>query len=179
MRRLFFFSIFILLLAVGILFTYAAEPLIKGAVSPVPAGESFAWPETILRQTTGSEETLWLERLNELRARQGLPPVQEDVRLSELAQQHTLYMLLNAPYEGAWHGENPRSPGYSPEGQQAAESSNLVWVENAQLAAAEAITIWRDSPQHRALLLTPQLQKVGFALACDDHNCAAVLYVGP
>jgi uncharacterized protein YkwD len=179
MRRAFFFSIFILLFLFGILFTYAAEPMIAGVPTPGPGGQSFDWPETVVRQVTGTEDSLWLERLNDLRTRHGLASVQVADRLSGLARQHALYMLLNAPYEGAWHGENPRSPGYSPEGQQAAENSNLVWVENAQLGPAEAITIWQDSPEHRALLLTPQLQRVGFALACDEHNCAAVLYVGP
>lgn len=180
MRRALLFSIFILLLAGGVLFTFVAEPLV-GLIAPhLPTSDpSLVWPETVLRQTTGTEETLWLERLNELRNGQELAPVQVDERLSELARQHALYMLLNAPYEGAWHGENPHSPGYSPQGQQAAEHSNLAWVENAQLGAAEAITIWQDSPQHRERLLNPQLRQVGFALACDARNCAAALYLGP
>lgn len=177
MRTLIAILIVGLLLIAAALLTFIIGPLAEISIVEMPV----VTPASVSLEVVGSAEgitPLWLVRLNDLRAHAGLPPVVEDSARSTMAAQHVQYMLWNVLEEGFWHGETPGRPGYSAGGQQAAEQSNLAWVENMLLSPAEAVTIWQESPEHRERMLAPGLQQVGFALACNPRHCAAALYVG-
>jgi uncharacterized protein YkwD len=168
----------LLLLAAGgllaaILFTFWVAPLAESLLPPTPT-----FPPRLASPPV-EDDGAWLARLNDLRQDSDLAPVSEDPTRTALASLHVGYMLANVPAEGLWHGENPGSLSYTEEGDRAARSSNLAWVENGLLAPAEAIAIWEASPDHLQRMLAPALAQVGFALGCDSRNCAAVLYVGP
>lgn len=160
-------------LLAAVLFAYLVTPLAGSSLPPTPT-----FPPLPAGFSSESDHA-WLARLNALRQDSGLAQVSEDPLRSALAYLHVRYMLDNVPYEDLWHGETPGNPSYTEEGDRAARNSNLAWVEGGLLAPAEAIAIWEGSPDHRQRMLAPALAQVGFALGCDEHNCAAVLYVGP
>jgi uncharacterized protein YkwD len=172
--RLFFL---LLLAAVGlmaaVLLIFMITPLAKPSLPPALSSSPRA------TRSTAEDDQAWLKRLNDLRLGYGLAPVNEDPIRTELAALHVRYMLDNVPYEDLWHGETPGNPSFTEEGDRAARNSNLAWVAGGLMAPAEAIAIWEASPDHRQRMLAPALSQVGFALGCDAHNCAAVLYVGP
>ena len=118
----------------------------------------------------------WLERVNYYRQVAGLSPVVESQAYNADLAKHVAYMLFNVPTEGLWHGETPGRPGYTPEGNQAAKESNLLFGGRG-ITPAQAIDAWMGSIQHRYGILRPDLTTTGFGLGCDSQNCGAGLNV--
>lgn len=112
------------------------------------------------------------QRLNEIRASAGMPPVDFDADLSEGAQLHAQYLELNIqrprfdPYQVhaqffdySPHYELPDHPGYTDEGNEAGQHSSLAYSGTA----SEAIEAFLSSYHHRLPMLTPSLTAVGMA----------------
>jgi hypothetical protein len=158
--------------AVFILFAPLATPVHSQSDS-LPNGDA--------AQAQGAASSLqfsqhWLERVNYYRQVAGLAAVVESQAYNADLAKHVAYMLFNVPAEGLWHGETPGRPGYTPEGDRAAEESNLLFGGSG-ITPAQAIDAWMNSIQHRYGILRPDLTTTGFGLGCDSQNCGAGLNV--
>jgi uncharacterized protein YkwD len=145
----------------------------------------------------------WLRRVNYYRAMAKLAPIVEDPALSNGDRAHATYLVKNYPEEierkglGAeMHTEDPGKPGFSPEGLEAAKSSDMdVWfdpgrpanaidapgvadpdewsAERAPGSPAWSIDGWMSIPFHRLPMLNPRLTSAGFGIYCESGACAA------
>jgi hypothetical protein len=73
---------------------------------------------------------------------------------------HSRYTVKNDQLQ---HSENPGNPWYTPEGNAAAQSSNLFGSFNNLEDDQTAIAWWISGPFHAVGLLTPQLLETGFS----------------
>ncbi|HZC46495.1 MAG TPA: FHA domain-containing protein, partial [Candidatus Acidoferrum sp.] len=133
----------------------------------------------------------WLLRVNYYRAMVKLPLIVEDPTLSAGDRAHTMYIVKN--YHDAiehnglgseMHTENPGSPGFTHEGLEAAQSSDMdVWSNRGEPSAAPdgwgsstwSIDGWMSLPFHRMPILNPRLTSAGFGMYCEAGACAAGL----
>jgi hypothetical protein len=162
------------------------------AAAPVIAerepAESAAAVESPTPEAADNSSPAWLKHLNEFRASVGLMPVNSDSRLSDGDRKHATYILKNFATElqtgglgGEAHTEDPSRPFYTPEGAEAARTSNVGGRGSTRGTSPDpegwAIDGWMAGPFHRISLLSPLLHDVGFAAACDEHSCVALLNV--
>jgi uncharacterized protein YkwD len=142
----------------------------------------------------------WLRRINYYRALAKLPPVTEDQKLSDGDRAHSIYIVKNyrdAIMHGGlgaeMHTEDPGKPFFTPEGLDAAKSSDLdQWYMHGdagegsdptdpdEWAAARApgsaewnIDGWMAIPFHRLPILNPRLRRAGFGMYCEAGACTA------
>ncbi len=144
----------------------------------------------------------WLKRVNYYRTMTKLPPIAEDPALSASDRAHTTYIVKN--YHDAiehrglgaeMHTEDPGTPGFTPEGLEAAKSSDMdVWfmrgksrdasgtsdpdewtAERAPGSPEWSIDGWMSIPFHRMPILNPRLVSAGFGTFCESGACAAGL----
>ncbi|MGB0060197.1 FHA domain-containing protein [Candidatus Binatus sp.] len=137
-----------------------------------------------------SAEPAWLARVNYYRAMVKLPPIVEDAAASSGDRAHTMYIVKN--YHDAimssglgaeMHTEDPGKPGFTPEGLEAAKSSDMdVWSMRGDAGEAGgwgspewSIDGWMALPFHRMPILNPRLRSAGFGLYCESDACAAGL----
>jgi hypothetical protein len=169
----------------------ANAPIRKPAI---PSPETPA-PEAPLRAPAPAPEAasdlapVWLKHLDDFRNATGLLPVQSDPQLSDGDRQHAVYMIKNFATEIATgslgaevHTEDPAMPWYTPEGAEAARTSDITErgaSPGRTLPSPEqwAIEGWMTAPFHRLLILNPRLHEVGFGYDCEDNICVAVLNV--
>lgn len=114
-------------------------------------------PSRAAPQISGGDE--WLVTVNEFRAMANLPFVVEEPRLSLGDELHSRYSVKN---DLLTHSEDPRNPWYTPEGLEAAHSSNLMADWNHQKSDREAIAAWMQAPFHAIAILDPELSMVGY-----------------
>jgi uncharacterized protein YkwD len=136
-----------------------------------------------------ASEPEWLKRMNYYRAMVKLPPVVEDADASKGDREHATYIVRN--YRDAifhnglgaqMHTEDPGTPGFTPEGLEAAKSSDMdVWSNRGEPAGAVwgsqdwSIDGWMALPFHRMPIINPALTSAGFGMDCEDGACAAGL----
>jgi len=145
--------------------------------------------------TAAALEPEWLKRVNYYRAMVKLAPIVEDPALSAGDRAHTMYIVRNYHdrIEGGglgaeMHTEDPGSPGFTPEGLDAAKTSDMdVWSMRGVAPASDAadpdpwgspawsIDGWMSLPFHRMPILNPQLASAGFGIYCEAEACAAGL----
>jgi uncharacterized protein YkwD len=141
-----------------------------------------------------ADEPEWLKRVNYYRAMVKLPPVVEDPALSKGDRAHTMYVVKNyhdaiehAGLGAEMHTEDPRRPNFTPEGLEAAKSSDMdVWSMRGESSDAGMATAadrwgspawsidgWMAIPFHRMPILNPALTSAGFGSYCESEACAA------
>ena len=101
----------------------------------------------------------WLDHLNFYRAAARLSPVTENAAWSDADRKHATYIVKNDVLR---HSEDPDNSCYTPEGQTAAQQSNLFHSSNRDDTDCGAIDTWMQSPFHAVGLLDPRLVQVGF-----------------
>jgi len=140
-------------------------------------------------ENPAAAEPEWLRRVNYYRAMVKLPPIVEDPELSKGDRAHTIYIVKNYhdAIEGRglgaeMHTEDPGSPNFTPEGLEAAKSSDMdVWsmrgVSRSDTWGSPAWSIdgWIAIPFHRMPILNPRLTSAGFGIYCEEGACAAGL----
>ena len=96
-----------------------------------------------------------IEMLNEWRAQIGARPVAQDPAQTDGCRKHANYYRLNPQTTG--HYEDPKLPGYTPEGDEAAASSVLSY-------GGEEVGpyMWEAAVYHRTSILDPRLATTGF-----------------
>lgn len=101
-----------------------------------------------------------LARVNEIRRTAGLAPVALDPALSKGCRAHAEYLARNATAGSAQglgaHDEDPKLPGYTPEGEKAGKASDISYRE-----PAAAVESWMSGLFHRVPILHPGLKKIG------------------
>lgn len=118
-----------------------------------------------------------LARINECRKIAGLAPVEIDAKLSKGCAAHAAYLVKNSGHPstaglGA-HNEDPKLPGYTPEGETAGKSSDINFMP-----PPESVDSWMASLFHRVPILHPHLKKVGLGWAeGGKHGWVCVLDV--
>lgn len=132
---------------------------------------------------------IWLKNLNDFRSAVNLAPVRSDPKLSAGDREHALYVMKNFASEifagglGAEvHTEDPARPWYTPEGAEAARTSDITERGVAPGKAPPdpqqwAIAGWMTAPFHRLFMLSPLLHDVGFGSDCEANVCVALLNV--
>ena len=122
--------------------------------------------------TANQSAPTWLERINHYRTMARLGALHEDSQLSAAVSAHASYLLLNYSQEirsgnslgDAGHSEDSAKRGYSKDGAQAAQNSQLGWGCGAYNADAQ-IDQWIAGPFHRLAMLNPFVEKAGFGEA--------------
>jgi len=143
----------------------------------------------------------WLKRLNYYRVMAKLPPVVEDPALSKGDLAHAMYLVKNfrsriehGGLGAEMHTENPATPGFTPEGLEAAKGSVMDEWYSTGVASKDSgassdpdewtagrgspewsIDGWMSLPFHRMPLLNPRLVSAGFGIFCELGACAAGL----
>lgn len=123
---------------------------------------------------TGDTSADGLALLNFYRSMLGLDSVTEDPEQSRTCQVHLDYLQAYAEAQGLpyylEHQEDPASPDYSEEGNQAGIDSVLSY---GQGDIRQAIDGWLATLYHRLPLIDPGLRAVGIAF---DSNYACIQY---
>ncbi|HXD90068.1 MAG TPA: FHA domain-containing protein, partial [Candidatus Binataceae bacterium] len=192
--------------ALSALFGESSSP----ELSPAPAVMNTQSPASINTQSAGENEGStagsaaaappspatalsavpeWLRRVNYYRQMVKLPPIFEDPAASQGDRAHTTYIVRNyhdrIEHNGLgaeMHTEDPGSPNFTPEGLEAAKSSDMdVWSMRG-VSAGDAwgsptwsIDGWIAIPFHRMPILNPRLTSAGFGMHCEAGACAAGL----
>jgi uncharacterized protein YkwD len=120
-----------------------------------------------------------LKAINTSRETAGLPPVELDAALSRGCLRHARYVVRNFDHPSVQglgvHDEDPKLPGYTPEGRKAAQAAVIASLDPPQ----ESVEWWMASFYHRIPILDPDLKRVGFGFALQpDHNWITVLDTG-
>jgi len=117
----------------------------------------------------------WLGYLNFYRATAGLSPVTDNTAWSDGDRNHAIYIVKNGALQ---HDEDPANTYYTPEGQTAAQQSNLFNSSNIDDTDWWAIDTWMLSPFHALGVLDPRLVQVGYGsyreTAGKIHTAAAL-----
>ena len=166
----------------------ATKPAIPSRETTVPEAEPSLAPAPV-PEVSDNFSPVWLKHLNDFRNVTGLLPVQSDPKLSAGDRRHAVYMIKNFATEIATNGlgaevhtEDPAKPWYTPEGAEAARTSDITergTSGGGRLPSPEewAIEGWMTAPFHRLLILNPRLHEVGFGYDCEDNICVALLNV--
>jgi hypothetical protein len=165
----------------------AAKPGIPRGEATASAAEPSIAPAA--PDDADSYSPIWLNHINDFRASVSLPPVRSDPKLSDGDRKHAIYVLKNFASEirsgelGAQvHTEDPAKPWYTPEGAEAARTSDIAEqgappgrkIPDPQDWAIEG---WMIAPFHRLFILSPLLHDAGFGFDCEDNSCVALLNV--
>jgi uncharacterized protein YkwD len=110
--------------------------------------------------------------LNRVRTEHGLTPLELDPSLTQAATQHTSEMLRDgyfghdsadgAPFTTRLTSYTATSPGHW------AVAENLLWASGS-LNAERAVTMWMESPEHRANIVAPRWRQIGIAVIHANH----------
>ncbi len=128
----------------------------------------------------------WLGALNAYRAMVHLDPVIADPKLGAGDLAHAKYLvrsfgaqIAKGKSPGAeMHNENPASPYYTAEGLEAAHQGDVdsvIEYPGHRILPSWAIDSWMAGPFHRANILNPDLQRVGYGESCERNVCVSVL----
>jgi uncharacterized protein YkwD len=101
----------------------------------------------------------WLQQLNGYRAQAKLPRLTLNSSWGDGGWNHSRYMVKNNEIA---HQEDKNNRWYTPEGDQAARSSNLLGSTSITLPDKTAIGLWMQGPFHALGILDPRLKQVGF-----------------
>ena len=108
-----------------------------------------------------------MDHLNFYRAIAHLSPVTEKAAWSDADRKHAIYIVKN---DALRHSENPDNSYYTPEGQTAAQQSNLFASFNSNDPDSRAVDTWMLSPFHAVGLLDPRLVQVGYGSYREERG---------
>jgi uncharacterized protein YkwD/DNA-directed RNA polymerase subunit RPC12/RpoP len=140
------------------------------------------WSFTTLKEPDRYSDDLpekIVAKLNAVRKAAGLKAVRLDPELSQGCQSHARYLALNHQRSVAQgmnvHREDADLPGASAEGAKAAKESVIAVLLDPQ----SCVENWMATLYHRAPLLEPSVERVGFGHAqINGHKWACVLDIG-
>lgn len=101
----------------------------------------------------------WLDYVNYYRDMADLPAVKGNAEWARGNELHGRYSVKN---DSLIHDEDPANAWYTVEGQQAAQSSNLMGSYNHEENFYVSIDAWMQAPFHAVGILDPQLYEVGY-----------------
>jgi uncharacterized protein YkwD len=106
---------------------------------------------------------------NEQRAAHGLAPLRADPKLSEVAAAHSADMLQSGYFahddaHGTWDARIRRSVTRSEVGEI------LSFGSGEYATPAGMVKSWMQSPEHRSIILTADLHRVGLGVATGHYD---------
>jgi hypothetical protein len=101
----------------------------------------------------------WLDRLNLWRASTGLSALTENPTWSAGDYNHAVYMVKTGLVT---HYETVGNPYYTPEGDLAAQNSNIQVSSSTGTSDTQAIDWWMGAPFHAMGMMDPRLTQTGF-----------------
>lgn len=107
----------------------------------------------------------WLTSFNYFRAMAHEGPVVNNAALSQGAQNHSCYMLLN----GLTHNEVVGAPGYTSDGAAAGIQSNVTVSSDITTTQRTHMELWMAAPFHAIGVLRPQLTSAAFG-SCTNST---------
>lgn len=142
----------------------AVAPLAASASAATPTPTATAAPLPSGLPTPGSPEQHIVDRVNQVRAQNGLAPLQYRARLGEVAE--------------AWSQEMARTKvlSHNPRVSSQIEPGWTSWGENVGFAGGYAnnaeriVTGWLNSPGHRANILSTRFTSIGVGAATDSRG---------
>jgi uncharacterized protein YkwD len=112
--------------------------------------------------------------VNSYRAQQGLSPLTVNTALMRAARWHSRDMVENGYFDhtsqdGEQFSKRLLRFGYrwTSAGEAIGEASGLV---SPSAAADQAVTMWRQSPPHNRILLTPGFKAIGIGAWCTEDT---------
>jgi uncharacterized protein YkwD len=131
--------------------------------------------------TTPPPRTALLYRINSVRAQHGLGPVYPSVSLQVAAMHHSDDMMLRDYFA---HTSPTGSTVYSRivgtgfvSGYSWLGGETLAWGTGSLASPTSTVNAWLASPEHRAIMLSPQYKWVGISRECgtyEGHSGACV-----
>ena len=121
----------------------------------------------ITYNTTNEQQVITL--LNQIRAQHNLTPLTANTQLRNAARAHSSDMLRrnffdhNSPTE-AWDTRVARYIKAPLTGE------NIAWGTGTYGSPTGIVKQWMNSPPHRAIILTPELHRVGLGLATGTYQ---------
>ncbi len=109
----------------------------------------------------------WLRYYNQFRTQSGLPQLAENSAWSAGSLAHSQYMMTNSL---SAHAQDPNKPGYSPQGDEAGQNSNIAISGWDGASDLWAIDYWMSAPFHAVPMLNPHLSQTGFGVFRDASN---------
>jgi uncharacterized protein YkwD len=112
-----------------------------------------------------------VQMINQARAAAGTSPLQWDAALAEAARQHGLRMAAEGSAEHQYAGE----PAISERAGQSGAHFSLI-AEDVAVGStpADIHEVWEKSPDNRANLLNPQMDRIGVAVIANRGELYAV-----
>jgi uncharacterized protein YkwD len=106
---------------------------------------------------------------NEQRASHGLAPLKADARLGKAAEAHSADMLRRGYFahddaHGTWDARIRRFVTRSQVGEI------LSFGSGEYATPAGMVRTWMQSPEHRSIILTPDLRRVGLGVATGTYQ---------
>jgi uncharacterized protein YkwD len=106
---------------------------------------------------------------NEHRAAHGLVPFEVDAKLTEVAAEHSADMLRHGYFAhddalGTWDARIRRSVKRSEVGEI------LSFGSGEYATPAGMVKSWMGSPEHRTIILTPELRRVGLGVVTGTYE---------
>ncbi|MDB5107528.1 MAG: garA 2 [Candidatus Binatus sp.] len=179
-------------------------PVAQSSIATVPAAIPSIGADSAPISDGSANSPGWIRRINYYRAMAKLPPVVEDPKLSRGDLAHSIYLVKNnrdsIVHGGSgaeMHTEDPARPGFTPEGLEAAKSSDVdEWYSPTAVEPGETVRAsdpeewaaerapgspewnidgWIAIPFHRLPILNPALERAGFGMYCERGACAAAL----
>ncbi len=110
-----------------------------------------------------------VELFNEHRAEHGLVPLEVDARLTEVAAEHSADMLRHGYFAhddalGTWDARIRRSVERSEVGEI------LSFGSGEYATPAGMVKSWMASREHRTIILTPDLHRVGLGVVTGSYE---------
>lgn len=123
---------------------------------------------------TVAPRTALLDRINVVRAAHGLHRVAPSLQLRGAAQRHSVDMLQRNYFA---HTSPTGSSVYSRivgsgfvSGYTWIGGETLAWGTGSLAGAHATVYAWMHSPEHRAILLSPQFRWVGISRECGGYH---------
>ncbi len=147
-----------------ILIAAALLAVALAAIAPRPAAAATAPPP----------RTALLYRINQIRIGHGLALVQPSLRLQRAATRHSDDMMVHdyfahtSPTGSSVASRIVRSgfvSGYSWLGGE-----TLAWGDGSLATPLATAHAWLESPEHRAILLSPQFHWIGISRTCGNYQ---------
>jgi uncharacterized protein YkwD len=106
---------------------------------------------------------------NAQRAAHGLAPLTADARLAQAAEAHSADMLAHGYFahddaRGSWDARIRRYVARTEVGEI------LSFGSGEYATPAGMVGSWMESPEHRGIILTPELRRVGFGVATGTYK---------
>jgi hypothetical protein len=114
----------------------------------------------------GVDDNDWLGVVNAYRSQSGLAPVAENPAWAAGTHNHSCWMMLN----GIAHDETPGTPGYTSDGDEAGNASNVAVSSTPASNPRNHIDLWMSGPFHAIGILRANLVSTSYGQCTSPPN---------